>query len=42
MLTIERLNQFYGDSHTLWDLSFGFPARQCTCVMAVMGSARPR
>lgn len=37
MLTIEKLNQFYGESHTLWDLDLEVPAGQCTCVMGRNG-----
>lgn len=37
MLTIEKLNQFYGESHTLWDLDLDVPAGQCTCVMGRNG-----
>ncbi|SDO74575.1 amino acid/amide ABC transporter ATP-binding protein 2, HAAT family (TC 3.A.1.4.-) [Halomonas shengliensis] len=37
MLTIDSLNQFYGESHTLWDLNLEVPAGQCTCVMGRNG-----
>ena len=37
MLTISQLNQFYGESHTLWDLDVEIPAGQCTCVMGRNG-----
>lgn len=37
MLSIQGLNQFYGQSHTLWDLAFEIPAGQCTCVMGRNG-----
>lgn len=37
MLSIDRLNQFYGESHTLWDLDLSVPAGQCTCVMGRNG-----
>ncbi|WP_075880156.1 urea ABC transporter ATP-binding subunit UrtE [Vreelandella massiliensis] len=37
MLAIETLNQFYGESHTLWDLDLNVPAGQCTCVMGRNG-----
>ncbi|AZM97657.1 urea ABC transporter ATP-binding subunit UrtE [Vreelandella venusta] len=37
MLTIEKLNQFYGESHTLWDLDLDVPEGQCTCVMGRNG-----
>ena len=37
MLTISGLNQFYGESHTLWDLDIEIPEGQCTCVMGRNG-----
>ncbi|MFY0990460.1 urea ABC transporter ATP-binding subunit UrtE [Halomonas sp. C05BenzN] len=37
MLEIDKLNQFYGESHTLWDLDIEVPAGQCTCVMGRNG-----
>ncbi|MCT7654563.1 ATP-binding cassette domain-containing protein [Oceanimonas sp. NS1] len=37
MLTIDKLNQFYGESHTLWDLSLEIPRGRCTCVMGRNG-----
>jgi len=37
MLTIEKLNHYYGESHTLWDLDLQVPRGQCTCVMGRNG-----
>ncbi len=37
MLKIEKLNQYYGESHTLWDLDLDIPQGQCTCVMGRNG-----
>lgn len=37
MLTIEQLNQYYGESHILWDLSLEIPAGSCTCLMGRNG-----
>ncbi|RCV89485.1 urea ABC transporter ATP-binding subunit UrtE [Billgrantia montanilacus] len=37
MLTVDTLNQYYGESHTLWDLDLDVPAGQCTCVMGRNG-----
>ncbi|MGL4224734.1 MAG: urea ABC transporter ATP-binding subunit UrtE [Vibrio sp.] len=37
MLSIKGLNQFYGQSHTLWDLDLEVPEGQCTCLMARNG-----
>jgi len=37
MLRIEDLNQFYGESHTLWDLSLDVPQGLCTCLMGRNG-----
>ena len=40
MLHIEKLNQFYGESHTLWDVDFELPAGACTCVMGRNGMGK--
>ncbi len=37
MLSIAGLNQYYGQSHTLWDLDLAFPEGQVTCVMGRNG-----
>jgi urea transport system ATP-binding protein len=37
MLRIEGLNQYYGESHTLWNLDIEIPEGQCTCVMGRNG-----
>ena len=37
MLKVRALNQFYGESHTLWDIDFDAPHGQCTCVMGRNG-----
>ncbi|MGJ7457101.1 urea ABC transporter ATP-binding subunit UrtE [Halomonas sp. RA08-2] len=37
MLTIDKLNQYYGESHTLWDLDLEVPRGECTCVMGRNG-----
>lgn len=37
MLTVKGLNQFYGESHTLWDLDMHVAAGQCTCLMGRNG-----
>ncbi|WP_404364547.1 urea ABC transporter ATP-binding subunit UrtE [Marinobacter sp.] len=37
MLKVEKLNQYYGQSHTLWDLELDVPEGQCTCVMGRNG-----
>jgi urea transport system ATP-binding protein len=37
MLQITGLNQFYGESHTLWNLDVEIPQGQCTCVMGRNG-----
>lgn len=54
MLTISGLNQFYGESHTLWDLDLQVQEGSCTCLMGrngvgkttllqcVMGLLQPR
>ena len=37
MLEIKGLNQFYGESHTLWDLDLSVPAGSCTVLMGRNG-----
>ena len=37
MLNVSGLNQFYGQSHTLWDLTLDIPAGACLCVMGRNG-----
>ena len=37
MLRIERLNQFYGESHTLWDIDLQAAKGKCTCLMGRNG-----
>jgi len=37
MLTVKGLNQFYGQSHTLWDLDLNVEEGKCTCLMGRNG-----
>ena len=37
MLHIQNLNQFYGESHTLWDINFDIPQGSCVCLMGRNG-----
>jgi len=37
MLKIEQLNQYYGQSHTLWDLNLDVPEGECTVLMGRNG-----
>ena len=37
MLTIEQLNQFYGESHILHDVSLEVPEGACTCIIGRNG-----
>jgi len=37
MLKVEKLNQYYGSSHTLRDVSFEVPAGACTAVLGRNG-----
>ena len=37
MLNVEKLNQFYGESHTLWDVDLNVLAGSCTCLMGRKG-----
>jgi urea transport system ATP-binding protein len=40
MLAIRNLNQFYGGSHTLWDVSLTVPTGSCTCLMGRNGMGK--
>jgi len=37
MLTINKLNQYYGQSHTLWDLDMEIKPARCTCILGRNG-----
>ena len=37
MLKIEQLNQYYGQSHTIWDLDLDVPEGECTVLMGRNG-----
>ncbi len=37
MLEIQNLNQFYGESHTLWDVSLAINPGACMCLMGRNG-----
>jgi urea transport system ATP-binding protein len=37
MLELQGLNQFYGESHTLWDISMQVPQGSCVCLMGRNG-----
>lgn len=37
MLSIAALNQYYGESHTLWDLNLEVPRGSCLCLMGRNG-----
>lgn len=37
MLEIKGLNQFYGESHTLWDVDIEIEQGKCTCLMGRNG-----
>lgn len=37
MLKVQQLNQYYNESHTLWDLDMHVPEGQCTCLMGRNG-----
>jgi urea transport system ATP-binding protein len=40
MLTINSLNQFYGGSHTLWDVNMTVPTGSITCLMGRNGMGK--
>src|SRR4051812_32218234 len=37
MLQIEGLNQFYGETHVLWDMALSVPEGSCTVLMGRNG-----
>lgn len=37
ILQVSQLNQFYGESHTLWDLDVSVAEGKCTCLMGRNG-----
>jgi urea transport system ATP-binding protein len=37
MLSVKQLNQYYGQSHTLWDLDMDVPEGKCTVLMGRNG-----
>jgi urea transport system ATP-binding protein len=37
MLRVEQLNQYYKESHTLWDVDLDVPDGRCTCLMGRNG-----
>ncbi|MFB9886736.1 urea ABC transporter ATP-binding subunit UrtE [Balneatrix alpica] len=37
MLEVSQVNQFYGESHTLWDLDLSVPKGSCSCLMGRNG-----
>lgn len=37
MLSLDHVNQFYRESHTLWDVSLTVPRGSCTCLMGRNG-----
>ena len=40
MLSVSALNQFYGGSHTLWEVDLAVPARSITCLMGRNGMGK--
>lgn len=37
VLSVEKLNQYYGESHTLWDIELDVRPGTCTCLMGRNG-----
>lgn len=37
MLNVQKVNQFYGESHTLWDLDLNIAEGSCMCLMGRNG-----
>lgn len=40
MLSIKKLNQFYGESHTLWDVDLEIEQGSCTCLLGRNGMGK--
>lgn len=40
MLTVSKLNQFYGGSHTLWDVNLDVAPRSCSCILGRNGMGK--
>jgi urea transport system ATP-binding protein len=40
MLTVSNLNQYYGESHTLWDVELAISKGNCTCLMGRNGMGK--
>jgi len=40
VLTISQLNQYYGESHTLWDIDLNIEAGSCVCLMGRNGMGK--
>lgn len=40
MITVKSLNQFYGGSHTLWDVDMTVPTGSITCLMGRNGMGK--
>ena len=36
LLQLDKLNQFYGASHTLWDIDLAVPEGECVVVMGTL------
>ncbi|PLR32081.1 ABC transporter ATP-binding protein [Chimaeribacter californicus] len=37
MLSVKAVNQFYGPTHTLWDVNLELPRGKCTCLLGRAG-----
>lgn len=37
LLQLEKVNQYYGQTHILWDIDLALPKGQCTCLMGRNG-----
>jgi urea transport system ATP-binding protein len=40
VIEVKGLNQFYGGSHTLWDIDMSVPQGSCTCLMGRNGMGK--
>mgnify|MGYP004708244809 FL=1 len=40
MLSLHAVNQYYGNQHTLWNVSLDLAPGECTCVMGLPGMGK--
>ena len=40
MLSLQAVNQYYGDQHTLWNVSLDLVPGECTCIIGLPGMGK--